>query len=251
VTPGVGDAIVGCRAAHRRLIETVVSVTDDDVGRPSRLPDWTVGHVLTHLARNADSHVRMLEAAARGDVVDQYPGGDDERAADIQAGAARPASVLAADVRQAAMRLEAKWAATPAGVWANGAGRMGGNETAVAELPFLRWREVEVHHADLGLAFSWRDWSDAYVGAELERTVAELPARLPPGLALRLEPTDEGRAWTVPADAAQALVVARPRRELLAWLLGRAGEHDPALPSIGRWQRAHPVTPGQDGRGSA
>jgi maleylpyruvate isomerase len=247
----VADAIDGCRAAHRRLLETVASVSDDDVRRPSRLPDWTVGHVLTHLARNADSHVRMLEAAARGDVADQYAGGDDGRAADIQAGSARPAADLAADVREAATGLEATWAATRPDVWAAGLGRMGGNETPVSELPFLRWREVEVHHADLGLGFSWRDWSDAYVDAELERTVAALAARLPAGVALRLKPTDGARAWSVPAQAAQAVVVARPRRELLAWLLGRTGAADAELPPIGPWQRRHPITPGPGGPAGA
>ena len=38
-------------------------------------------------------------AAARGEVRDQYPGGLDRRAADIEAGAARPAADLVRDVR--------------------------------------------------------------------------------------------------------------------------------------------------------
>ncbi len=42
---------------------------------PSLLPEWSDGHVLTHLARNADSVVRRMEGAARGELVDQYPGG--------------------------------------------------------------------------------------------------------------------------------------------------------------------------------
>lgn len=252
---GVDALVDGSRAAHARLLATVDAVTDEQARRPSRLPEWTVGHVLTHLARNADSHTRMLEAAARGDAVDQYAGGDEQRARDIQAGAGRPADGLAADVREATARLEETWAKTPADVWANGKGRMGGVETPVSELPFLRWREVEIHHADLGLGFSWADWSDAYVDLEMKRTVAGLAPRLPPGMALRLEPTDDGRAWSVPHESTGVVVVSRPRRELLAWLVGRLDAGDAAgdtgLPGIGAWQREHRIIPDQGGRAGA
>ena len=72
---------------------------DGDVRRPSRLPGWTVGHVLAHVARNADSHRRRTEGAAVNEVVDQYPGGYAGRASEIEAGAGRPASELIVDVR--------------------------------------------------------------------------------------------------------------------------------------------------------
>lgn len=101
--------IAGCIAAHRRLEATIASVDDEVVVRPSRLPGWTVGHVLTHIARNADSHGHMLDAAAAGRAVEQYPGGYDQRGHDIEAGAARPADELRADVRSTSAALEAAW----------------------------------------------------------------------------------------------------------------------------------------------
>src|SRR5207248_9667831 len=60
---------------HRRLLEVIEAMTDGDVRRASLLPGWTVGHVLTHIARNADSHVRRTDAARRGEMADQYDGG--------------------------------------------------------------------------------------------------------------------------------------------------------------------------------
>jgi hypothetical protein len=54
--------------SHARLLAALAPLTDDGARRRSRLPGWTVGHVLTHLARNADSHLRMLEAARRGEI---------------------------------------------------------------------------------------------------------------------------------------------------------------------------------------
>ena len=53
----------------------------------------TVGHVLTHIARNGDSFTRMMSAAIKGDVVTQYEGGHAQRSADIAAGADMPGEI--------------------------------------------------------------------------------------------------------------------------------------------------------------
>jgi maleylpyruvate isomerase len=148
-TAAVLDA---CRDASARLLATLAGLDDATARRPSRLPDWTVGHVVTHLARNADSHVRMLEGAVAGMVADQYERGLAGRAADIAAGAGRPAPELIADLGQAIDDLDAMWGRVPPEVWATGHGRMGNGELCpCAEMPFRRWREVEIHRVDLGL----------------------------------------------------------------------------------------------------
>jgi maleylpyruvate isomerase len=194
----------GSRAAHARLLATLEGLDDATAAGPSQLPGWSVGHVLSHLARQADAHVRMLDAAAAGEVADQYDGGPAGRAADIEAGAGRRADELVADLAAAIERLEAAWDRTDAAVWAHGFGRgTFGDLQPCADLPFRRWREVEVHHADLGLSFGPPHWSPTFVDTELPRSLAALPARLP------LE----------------------DRRQLLAWLLGRA----PAPPDLPPW----------------
>ena len=219
--------------SHVRLASTLASLTDADARRASLLPDWTVGHVLTHLARNADSHVRMLEAAARGEVADQYPGGNEQRAADIEAGAGRPAADLTGDVLTSAARLEAVWDATPEEVWRTGQGRVVGGIWPLADLPFRRWREVEIHHVDLGLSYGYADWPEAYVDAELDRTLAGLPGRLPAGTSVALEAADTGERWVVPEGSADPRPLGGDRRLLLAWLVGRAAE--PGWPPLAPW----------------
>jgi maleylpyruvate isomerase len=199
--------------SHRRLRDTLAGLTEAGARRPSLLPAWTVGHVLTHLARNADSHVRMLEGARRGEVADQYAGGNEQRAADIEAGAGRRADELVADVVGTAGRLEEAWAATPEEVWRTGRGRVVGGIWPVAELPFRRWREVEIHHVDLGLSYGVEDWPDAYVDAELARALPSLDARLPAGASVEVGSLD--------------------RRRLLAWVVGRSVE--PSLPVLTPW----------------
>jgi maleylpyruvate isomerase len=206
VAPPVETAatLAGCRVAHARRGDSLAGIDDATVARPSRMPGWTVGHVLTHLARQADSFVRMLEGAAGGDIVDQYEGGFDGRAADIEAGAGRPAGEQVADVADSIAQLEATWEKTPDEVWARGFARTTRGElVACADLPFRRWREVEVRHTDLGLDLDLgpESWSALFVDTELPRTLAGLPAQLS---------LDD-------------------RRALPAWLMGRAST-PPALP---------------------
>ena len=90
--------LAGMRSAQRVLLERLEGLDDTTARRPSRLPAWTVGHVLTHIARNGDSLAWRLEGSARGEVVDQYPGGAPARAEAIEAGAGRPAAELLADI---------------------------------------------------------------------------------------------------------------------------------------------------------
>ena len=58
----------GVAASHRGLEAMLEPIAGDlDVTAPSLLPGWTVGHVLTHLARNADSMTLALAGAERGE----------------------------------------------------------------------------------------------------------------------------------------------------------------------------------------
>jgi len=211
-TPTVFDpadlerALAGCRRAHRQL-EAALDQVDQAVARgPSRLPGWTVGHLLTHLARNADSYVRMLEGAARGRVLSQYEGGLEGRAAAIEAGAPRPAAELVNDVRSSVERLEAAFdEATPA-TWMASAVSGAGEPWPCWTFPASRRREVEVHLVDLGLGAEPEGWPADYVDQELPVALAGLDARL--------------------GDPAE-------RARLLAWLYGR-GEQPDLVP--GPWR---------------
>jgi maleylpyruvate isomerase len=197
--------------AEARLGAVVGSLDDEAVRRPSLLPDWSVGHLVTHLARNADSHVRRTQASIDGIVVDQYPGGLAARAAEIHAGAHRRATELAADVEASSARLLAIWTDVPDHAWANVTRDASGLERCLVELPTRRWLEVEVHLVDLGTGPTTRDWSDEFVTARLPEMRAGAPARLAPG------------------DALPAL----DERDELAWLFGRLDRDD--LPSLGPW----------------
>jgi maleylpyruvate isomerase len=145
----------------------------------------------------------MLEAAMRGEIERMYPGGREQRSTDIDTGATRSADELIGDVVDSAARLEAAWAAMQHEDW-SGRGVAFTGETTMSELLFIRWREVIVHHADLGLGYSWSDWDDEYVRLDLGRLSMLWASRKPMGL------TD------LPPEA-----MAVPPRHRLAWMLGR------------------------------
>jgi len=103
-------------AAIRRLLRTVATLEDDDVAGPSGLPGWSRGHVLTHLARAADSRTGLLTAARAGKIGRQYPS-EESRAQEIEAGARHPAPVILVDLRQALDRLRDVVAGHAAQLW--------------------------------------------------------------------------------------------------------------------------------------
>ena len=207
--------VAGCAEPHQRLLQSLDSLTDDQCSEPSALPGWTRGHVLSHLARNAESHVHVLQCAARGEVGEQYVGGAKARKEGIESHAHDSAESLVNAVRKSIYALEGQWAATNSEGWQGHGVNSAGATIAMSDIVFLRWREVEVHHADLALDFTFANWDSTYVRYELDRQVMMWRASKPMGLT------------PVPKIALQL-----PPNERLAWFLGRTEvEGLPKVPS--------------------
>jgi maleylpyruvate isomerase len=173
------DAIEGCKAAHARLLERIEAVDDVVLARPSRLPSWTVGHVLTHIARNADSFVRVLDAATVGEGVWQYPGGPEQRTGEIETGATRSAAAVVNDLRVSCERVVSAFEQARPELWSFERQLPDGSLDLCAAIPYRRWKEVEIHHVDLGLGYEPDDWPAGFVAAGLADSLAKLPGRIP------------------------------------------------------------------------
>ncbi|WP_425586056.1 maleylpyruvate isomerase N-terminal domain-containing protein [Streptomyces thioluteus] len=87
-----GHDLALLREATDRLTRAVEALAEPAVGEPSRLPGWTRGHVLAHLARNADALVNVLSGRP------MYASAE-ARDADIAEGAPRPLAVQLDDLR--------------------------------------------------------------------------------------------------------------------------------------------------------
>lgn len=240
------------RGATDRLMSSVSRLEESAVAEPSLLPGWTRGHVLAHLARNADALVNLLTWARTGEPTPMYES-EDARDSAIDEAAGRPLPVHLDDLRTSAFRFYAAAAALPAGRRAYEVTMRRGVVEPAGRLPFRRLLEVELHHVDLGVGYTPADLPAAFVEQALDFLTevrfagqpAVPPLRLVSGEGGRVRHT--GRAVAdrghLPAAAGgePPITVEGSSAALLGWLTGRTDGSElscpdatlPVLPPLG------------------
>ncbi|MFD3534221.1 maleylpyruvate isomerase family mycothiol-dependent enzyme [Streptomyces sp. NPDC058664] len=201
--------LASVKAATERLLDAAASWDNASTAEPSRLPGWTRGHVLAHIARNADALVNVLQG--RPMYADAAT-----RDADIERDAGRPLDVHLADLRETAARFQTV-GAEPAD-WSRTVELRNGVTDSASRIPFRRWVEVDLHHVDLGVGYELEDLPEEFVTREIE-FLAERFTGLEsvPETALR---SADGRIWTT-GGTTGGVAVMGPAPELLGWLAGR------------------------------
>jgi maleylpyruvate isomerase len=226
VTPVQGDPAAlreQVAGATGRVLATATRISDGEVAGPSLLPGWSRGHVLTHIARNADGLRNLLIWARTGIETPQYASSQ-AREDEITAGAARTAAEQAADIRDSGEAFLSEAATLDAAAWqASVAGLRGPAHPAWVVLS-RRLSELEIHHVDLNAGYGPADWPESFVREFLgkvtsafDEAAAAEPAELTDassGLTYRI-----GTAGTTAAEPRH--FVSGPGGQLLAWLLGR------------------------------
>jgi len=206
-----------------RLLATVDALRGTDLTEDSSLPGWTLGHLLTHVARNADALCNLLQWAHTGIESPMYSSRQ-QRNDDIDRGATRPGDVVIADVIDSAARFRAAADGLAPADWTREVVTAQGRTIPAAQVPWLRLREVAIHHVDLGASFD--DMAPGLVAALLDDVVNSVRTKSGwPGV--RIE-TTEGDSFdigspTVDIKGAQA--------HLLAWLTGRSPGRELVTPS--------------------
>jgi maleylpyruvate isomerase len=212
--------LTGIQASTDRLLAAASALTDAQAAAPSRLPGWTRGHVLTHLARNADGFCNLLYWARTGTKTPMYPS-QAARNEDIEAGSKRSAAELAADVRDTAAAFAAAAAGLPEAAWGAVVERRGVPFPA-PEILRARLSELEIHHVDLGSGYQPDEWPAEFVADALPRVAGSFAGR-PDMTACRLAPDGWPDGFLVgPAGPDTEVVVHGAPGRLLAWLSGRA-----------------------------
>ncbi|MFJ9816399.1 maleylpyruvate isomerase family mycothiol-dependent enzyme [Streptomyces sp. NPDC101151] len=198
------------RDATERLLTAVSKLDNASLAEPSRLPGWTRGHILAHLARNADALVNVLEGRP------MYPSAE-TRDADIERDAPRPLDIQVADVRESAAGFQGTGAA-PAD-WTRTVELRNGVTDSASRVPFRRWVEVELHHVDLGIGYELEDLPVEFTEREIDFLTQRFSGH-PDVPATRV--TDGTRAWSTGREAVEpAVTVSGAPAELLGWLAGR------------------------------
>ncbi|WP_406439565.1 maleylpyruvate isomerase family mycothiol-dependent enzyme [Streptomyces sp. NBC_01613] len=219
-----------------RLQQAVDALSADEVTAPSALPGWTRGHLLTHLARNADALVNLLTWARTGIPTPMYTS-PDQRVTDIEAGAGRPMAEQQADVRESAARFWKAAEALSDDAWSATVVSGQGREIPASEVPWLRAREVWIHLVDLRVGVGMDTLPTDLAWALVRDVAGWMSARLDPGIGAELRA--EGHGTVALGTPSAGVTVMGPPSALAAWLTGRSGTEEPhvtgELPSLPRW----------------
>lgn len=232
--PTPGDSVAGgpLTAATDRFIATASALDGSTLSAPSLCARWTRAHVLTHVARNADSLTNLLTWARTG-VMTPMHSGREARDAAIEAGTRRHLDEIVEDLRTSAGRFSRAIMEMPEEGWERQV-RLGGNGTGEPipgrRVLWLRLRELEFHHVDLDAGYGTGNWPDAFVRRALDEVVRSFGRRddIPP-ITLDVE----GRPKEHIGSPAPVTVSGSPAN-VLGWLTGR---------SAGGKLRIHPAGP--------
>lgn len=225
----------GLDGSAAALTRTVDALSEEELAAPSLLPGWTRAHVVAHLALNGYALVGVLEAVRRGGEVAMYESGD-QRDRDIEELAAGPT----AELRERFLAATTLFADAVAETddWSGTYSRTPGTEQLpLTQVVPMRRRELEIHHADLGVVYAAQDWPVDFVADLLE---AVHPDHADDGPFV-VRATDLGREW--PVGTGGGPVVSGSGAALGWWLTGRgSGEgltcESGDLPRLGPWRRA-------------
>lgn len=187
-----------------QLFLGVVDALDDvDFRSPTALPGWTRAHVVAHVHYNAEALRRLVHWAATGERTPMYESAE-QRAAEIEEGATLPTGQLRALVRGSAEALSIDLERLTEEQLRHEVVTAQGRTVPVAEVFWMRSREVAVHAVDLAV--------DGDSGVSFE----DLPEELNTALA-----ADALRKRTRQGEAAM----------LARWLTGRGS----GAPALGPW----------------
>lgn len=201
----------------RRFVASIAQLSDAQIDEATLIPPWTRGHVITHVARAADSYRRLLAGASNGVQTPQYPSMA-FRADQIDAGASRSVEELVSDVTVSSARFEEAMRSLPPHAWRAQVRMRPGELRAPAALRLILLRELEVHHVDLAVGYRFADIATDTAQWIIDDILLELRRRNPiPALSIKAVDTGLSREL-----AKGAPLISGTQADLLAWLSGRS-----------------------------
>ncbi len=235
--PGTAVLLGWVDEGQRLLEERLAPLDDAAVRGPSRLPGWTRGHLLTHLARNADALVNLLTWARTGTPTPMYPSAE-RRSLDIEAGAGRPIGVQRDDLVASARRLMETALGMGPDHWEGTVRSAQGRDIPASEIPWMRVRELWIHLADLDVGAGYEVIPDEIAVALVHDVARWMDARVDRRVEVIAPLTD---ATFGGSPGLPRVRVHGTSQALAAWLTGRSRgeslevEAGAALPDLPAW----------------
>jgi maleylpyruvate isomerase len=235
--PATGVLLGWVEQGQALLEERVAPLDDAAVTGPTRLVGWTRGHVLTHLARNADALVNLLTWARTGTPTPMYPS-TEARNASIEAGAPRPIAEQRDDLASTARRFMETARAMGPRDWAGMVRSAQGRDIPGSEIPWMRVREVWIHLADLDIGPGFEVLPDDVARALVLDVAAYMDGRVDRRIEV-VAPTVTASFGGAPGQP--AIRLHGTAQALAEWLVGRSRgealevEGGGTVPDLPRW----------------
>jgi len=206
--------------AHLRLRETAASLPDEAYAGPSLCPGWTRGHVLAHLALNAEGLGGVLRGVTSGVPTPMYAS-PERRDTDIDDLVAAGPHAVRERLAPAVASFEAALAALPTTVDQHEMFERtpGHRHALVSEIGVMRLREVEIHHADLDAGYHHPDWP-----RDVAEALLEFECDRYDGPPLVLHATDLRVEHDLYTEGPGAPTVTGTGAALAWWMSGRSAE---------------------------
>jgi maleylpyruvate isomerase len=182
-------SVVEVANAEALVAKYVSELSNEDVAADSLLPDWSRGHVLSHLANNARGLSNLIEWALTGVQKDMYASVE-QRAIDIENDAKRSGKEIIADFLEQ-------------------------SKVFAANLDRLIAGPLLVHLVDLGLGYKANDWTLAWSIKTLKSVSA---GKRKESVKFRLLIAGD-HTWTMDQNG-MTDIFGTPQ-SLAAWLMGR------------------------------
>ncbi|WP_306316949.1 MULTISPECIES: maleylpyruvate isomerase family mycothiol-dependent enzyme [unclassified Streptomyces] len=171
------------------LLDAAAALDEDAFRAPSTLPEWSRGHLVAHVAANADALCNLVHWAATGEKRPMYAS-PEERAAGIAKGPTLSADELRTWLTASAERLAEGLDRLTDEQWRREVVTAQGRTVPATQIPWMRAREVCVHAVDLGTGITFADLPHGFLAAltdeiRAKRGLGELPE----------DPLPEVTAW--------------------------------------------------------
>jgi maleylpyruvate isomerase len=224
-------------SATRRLVRTVDAMADFQFAEPSLLPGWSRGHVVAHLVLNAEGLAAALEGVREHRAVPMYAS-QEARDGDIEELSGADPTVLRDRMLASTSAIHEGAEELPVELYAARIERTPGSDRSftAGRVAEMRLREVEIHHADLDLAYTWAEWPSDFTTLLLDNRSA-----VHDGPPFTANAVDLGRSWAFgQADDQGGPTVTGPGPLLAWWATGRdpgdgLTSDDGVLPEMEAW----------------
>lgn len=221
-------------SATRRLVRAVDAMPDLQFTEPSLLPGWTRAHVVAHLTLNAEGLTAAVEGVREGKAVPMYRSPEDRDGDIEQLAALEPGSLRQRFMASTTGIIHAV-AELPDELYGRRIERTPGSDRvfSAGRVGEMRLREVEIHHADLGLGYTFSDWPTEFAVLLLDSR-----ALVHDGPSFTAAAADLGRRWAF-GDGSGPTVTG-PAAALAWWTTGRdpgvgLTSDDGVMPGMEKW----------------